>query len=65
MYLVMVVVMVGMNYSLKQRSKRTGRQEVDTEEEKEEEVVMSSEIRFEEEQAQILCRCCEAIRFLT
>ena len=44
MYLLMVVVMVGMNYSLKQRSRRTGREEEDTEEEE----VKSSEIRFKE-----------------
>merc|ERR1739842_12408 len=37
LYLVMVVVMVGMNYSLKQRSKKTARKEVDAEDEKEEE----------------------------
>ena len=48
MYLLMVVLMVGMNYSLKQRSKRTGRKEGDTEEEKEAEEVKSSEIRFKE-----------------
>ena len=47
MYLLMVVLMVGMNYSLKQRNKRTGRKELDTEEEKEEEV-KSSEIEFKE-----------------
>ena len=48
MYLLMVVLMVGMNYSLKQRSKRAGRKEEDTEEEKVAEEVKSCEIRFKE-----------------
>ena len=49
LYLVMVVVMVGMNYSLKQRTRRVGLGEEDVEGEEEE--VKSSEIRFTEGEA--------------
>ena len=49
MYLVMVVVMVGMNYTLKQRSKRTKRHEEEMEAAEEaEDDMKSSKTIFEE-----------------